>query len=109
MMDRRSFFGVTVAGLLGARAVSAATHYGPVDVDRWMEHKRRGEFLHVYLNGEDVTLQNCFYADDVAGEVRFFKRNTVGKLYFDPSTGETAKEIRHGHVVIKPGPATDAD
>lgn len=102
-MDRRTFFGATVGGVLFRGAVvngkTPASAYGPMDVDRWMRHEAAtGERLHVFLDGQDVT-SRCYFSDDTAGEVHLYKWDEPGHILF----GGAMREVLHGHVVMIPG------
>lgn len=79
----------------------------------------------IYLDGEDVT-DRCYYADDEAGIVWLYRRNTNGRFYVIgtaadpdgpaigwpyrhnpqppiPGYGEIAREERRGHVrIVRP-------
>jgi len=73
-------------------------------VSGWQRHWRTtGEYLHVWLDGMDVTSE-CCYADDEHGLVEVFLRDANGKFHLDEITHDVAKLVVHGKVEIKPGP-----
>lgn len=86
--------------------------YGHVDLIRWMEHKRKGEFLRVFLDGQDVTLR-CVEANDTTGEVVLLCRDpkehrwqvAEGAAHLTPDGGDAGahKHRVRGQVVIQPG------
>lgn len=77
--------------------------YGPLTTESWNRHKKNGSYLHVYLDGVDVTT-TCFFADDVLGLVALYVRNAEGQLTIDPDTEEPRRTTKMGKVEIIPSP-----
>ena len=75
------------------------TPRGPLTVDAWNTAKRHGEYLHVLLDGEDVTTA-CYFADDVAGFVACYVRDADGRICVDPETHDVRRVTRFGRVEI---------
>jgi hypothetical protein len=75
------------------------TTRGPVTVETWRRAERSGEYLHVLLDGVDITTQ-CFFADDVLGVVAVYKRDENGRIQLDPETREILRETKFGKVEI---------
>jgi hypothetical protein len=60
-----------------------------------------GEYLHVLLNGVDVT-DRCCYADDRRGYVVTFVPRTVGRgVQLDPRTHRPIRVFTWGYVEIR--------
>jgi hypothetical protein len=109
MITRRGFLGALPAVPLTAAVVSGSggVHkYGAVDVQTHLSHRRRtGEFLRVYIDGEDVTAV-CQFADDRAGVVElivksegdFERWHAKGGYYVGSVTVRVS-----GDVALKPG------
>lgn len=72
---------------------------GPLTVDAWMIAKRHGEYLHVFLDGVEVTT-DCYFADDVAGFVACYVRNGEDRIELDQETHEIKRVTRFGKVEI---------
>lgn len=84
------------------RPYPRASAYGWMTVKRHTEIKERsGVFLHVFLDGEDVT-KDCAGANDELGIAITFLRNADGKRYQNEN-GEVAQLERHGDVWFEPG------
>lgn len=77
--------------------------YGPLTLDRYRAFVKDLHFLHVFVNGEDVTTR-CIFADDSVGQqyAVLFKLNADGQKYVG-ADGCAARELVAGEVVIKPG------
>ena len=78
--------------------------YGPITLERWMRHQREtGEYLHVFLDGQDVTT-DCEFADDVAGYVIVHERDAAGRRIVDRDAHDQLLSVRRiqrfGHVEI---------
>lgn len=50
------------------------------------------KFIHVWLNGRDVT-DCCYEADDIKGYVKVFKLNANGRPYIDYYYADGKKEL----------------
>jgi hypothetical protein len=107
-MNRREL--LKVPGMIGAAAVAAAwipssRRYGHVTVESHLIHYRRtGEFLHVHLDGVDVTVI-CAEADDIAGVVRLIPRDDADYRFWEKRgviVGASEIKVR-GLVLIAPG------
>lgn len=65
---------------------------------------RTGEWIHVYLNGVNVS-QDCTIADDEAGWAVIFRRGADGRFQdLDPGTGNVASDVRRGHIEFRVDP-----
>lgn len=77
-----------------------------LNVQDWRQHKEQtGEFLHIYVDGVDVTKDSFFVSideDGVYGEVHRYKRNAEGVRYLVENQS-VAREILVGAVEIRPG------
>lgn len=113
-MKRRDF--VKAAFAVPASVIakpSRVRKYGRLGVEAHTAHtSTTGEFLHVYLDGVDVT-DSCHMADDVAGEVVLFCRDRDEHRRWDAKgalhVGDDGRVCRlrlNGNVVMKPGPRT---
>lgn len=85
-------------------AASQQSAYGELDATG---HRRilieTGQFLHVYLNGHDVTA-HCLAADDLAGWVRLRKPLPVAIFGVVLRSSMNASWRYAGRVYIEPGP-----
>jgi hypothetical protein len=74
--------------------------YGPLTVAQWAAHHRAtGEYLHVFLDGQDVTEQCCFSDDEAGFVVRYVRvRDESGRAVRDA-------ERVFGHVEVIPEPS----
>lgn len=77
--------------------------YGPLTIEQWRQHWREGTYLHVFLDGVDVTT-NCFFADDVAGVIDAYQRDDLGHIVIDPDTRGPSRVRYTGRVEIVPEP-----
>ena len=110
-MLRRSFLGLLatapIAAAAGAKSEPPYQHRGLVDASAWMAHRNStGEYLHVYLDGRDMTVhERVKKADDVAGFVDYYQRNPVGGLGGRIAADGRLVPVRaYGRVRIIPGP-----
>lgn len=115
-MNRRNFFGLlsalgasTVMGLpslTGKPSLAQKKRYGLIGVGEHTRHQTAtGEFLHVYLNGEDVTAC-CNEADDVNGFVVLYPKDGAMLDRLLANGGRYIGERRvqvFGDVAIRPG------
>ena len=78
--------------------------FGPLTIDRHLEAKRLGVYLHVFHRGIDVT-RRCRFADDTPGhnEAQLLRLNAEGRPFVDPVTGGAAIDVWHGDVEIREG------
>lgn len=109
-MHRRELLkaiGVLPLAAAGSCAFTAE-HYGRIGVEAWQRHAARGEYLDVFLDGEDVTLQ-CIEADDEDGHVILLCHD---RAHHHAPGGSDPPHLRHhdevcthrlrGHVTIRP-------
>jgi hypothetical protein len=121
IMNRREVFkllGVTIAGAAGRVApgrvapvpVAPSWTYGRLTVGTHCAHREvTGEYLHVWVNGEDVT-DGCYEADDVEGYALVYCRGgrdhadhvPRGARHID-GDGRACRMRLTGAVVIAPG------
>jgi hypothetical protein len=77
------------------------TYNQPLTVEQWNEHREKtGEHLHVYLDGQDVTLR-CRLADPIRGVVELYRLNARRMKFFEG--GKIATMFLIGRVEIKAG------
>lgn len=79
--------------------VDAMQHHGPLTIEQWQTYRRLGHYLHVYLDGVEVT-QSCFFADSLLGIVCVYVRNAEGHIDVDMDTGEVKRVTRTGKVEL---------
>jgi hypothetical protein len=73
---------------------------GLVTIRGWVLALLNGEYLHVLLDGVDVT-DRCCYADDRRGYVVTFVPRTVGRgVQLDSRTGRPVRVFTWGEVQI---------
>ena len=95
-MNRRVFIqgACSVAVALGLGGLFHVHKYGRVNIH---EH---GPKWRVWLDGTEVSSE-CYEADDCKGYVKLFRKNELGKFYYDPSWDDVAREVRIGTVRIE--------
>ncbi len=55
-----------------------------------------------FIDGVEIT-ERCYTADEEEGKAWCFKLNELGNKFIDEATGEAAKEILIGEVIIMVG------
>lgn len=84
--------------------MKASSEFGLVTVDRHIELRKKGIYLRVKLNGEDVT-DRCRAANDIEGWAELLRHSANGNAMLT-ATGELFTETIHGEVIFE---ATDED
>ena len=84
----------------------AGEPYGLVTLDRHREYAAKGVYLHVFVNGVDVT-SRCKIANDSADRnmAVLFRLNADGKKFAEVIDGRStvAREVVSGGVEIRAG------